>query len=105
MIGKAGLGNYAKGILEYCYYEKSPLSEKKLEKLTIEDVRGELVYIQNLGIDYKPDGRLNIDYMAKQFVHNRNNNKELNKFVWHQTFSFLRWLQKTAHIFAHHDAK
>lgn len=88
MIGKAGLGNYAKGILEYCYYEKNNLSEKKREILTVDDVRGELVYIQNLGIDYKPDGRLNIDYMAKQFVHNRNSNKELNKFVWHQTFSF-----------------
>ncbi|GGB83204.1 relaxase/mobilization nuclease domain-containing protein [Dyadobacter sediminis] len=88
MIGKAGLGNYAKGILEYCYYEKNNLSERKREALTINDVRGELVYIQNLGLDFKPDGRLNIDYLSKQFVHNRENNKNLNKFVWHQTFSF-----------------
>lgn len=88
MIGKAGLGNYAKGLLEYCYYEKKNLSEHKRDTLTIKDVRGELVYIQNLGIDFKPDGRLNIDYVSKQFVHNRNNNKNLNKFVWHQTFSF-----------------
>lgn len=88
MIGKAGLGNYAKGILEYCYYEKNNLSERKRQTLTINDVRGELVYIQNLGIDFKPDGRLNIDYLSKQFVHNQNHNKNLSKFVWHQTFSF-----------------
>jgi len=88
MIGKAGLGSYAKGILEYCYYEKKNLSEEKRQQLSTKDVRGELVYIQNLGIDYKPDGRLNIDYLSKQFVHNRNHNKNLNKFIWHQTFSF-----------------
>ncbi len=88
MIGKAGLGSYAKGILEYCYYEKKNLSESKRQQLTTKDVRGELVYIQNLGIDYKSDGRLNIDYLSKQFVHNRNHNKNLSKFIWHQTFSF-----------------
>ncbi len=88
MIGKAGLGSYAKGILEYCYYEKKNLSESKRQQLTAKDVRGELVYIQNLGIDYKHDGRLNIDYLSKQFVHNRNHNKNLSKFIWHQTFSF-----------------
>ena len=88
MIGKAGLGSYAKGILEYCYYEKKNLSESKRQQLTTKDVRGELVYIQNLGIDYKSDGRLNIDYLSKQFLHNRNHNKNLSKFIWHQTFSF-----------------
>jgi hypothetical protein len=49
MIGKASLGSYAKGLIEYCYYDKhvSPTMRQRLDE---QDVRGELVYIQNLGI-------------------------------------------------------
>jgi hypothetical protein len=36
-------------------------------RLTPTDVRGEIVYIQNLGIDTLPDGRFDMDYLAKQF--------------------------------------
>lgn len=88
MIGKAGLGNYAKGILEYCYYEKNKITEEQRSNLTKDDVRGDLVYVQNLALDFKKDGRMDIEYLTKQFVHNRNANQDLNKFIWHQTFSF-----------------
>lgn len=39
MIGKAGLGSYAKGMLEYCYYEKE-LTRKQRKELSPDDVRG-----------------------------------------------------------------
>jgi len=87
MIGKAGLGNYVKGILNYCYYEKE-LSAKQLRDVTINDVRGELVYIQHLGIKIMPDSRLDLEYLAKQMLDNRDKNRNLDKYVWHQSFSF-----------------
>lgn len=87
MIGKVGLGNFAKGILSYCYYEKE-LSAKQSKEMTLDDVRGELVYIQHLGISTLNDGRLDLDYLAKQMLDNRDKNRNLNKYVWHQSFSF-----------------
>lgn len=87
MIGKAGLGKYAKGILEYCYYEKE-LTAKSRKELTIQDVRGELIYIQHLGLKTTADGRLDIDYLAKQFLENMDKNRNLTKFMGHQSFSF-----------------
>jgi len=87
MIGKAGLGNYAKGILEYCYYEKE-LSEKREKSLSIDDVRGELIYVQHLGIKFLADRSLDLKYMASQFLDNMDKNRMLTKFMRHQSFSF-----------------
>jgi hypothetical protein len=87
MIGKVGLGNFAKGILSYCYYEKE-LTAKQSKEVTIDDVRGDLIYIQHLGIKTMQDGRLDLDYLVKQMLDNRDKNRNLNKYVWHQSFSF-----------------
>jgi hypothetical protein len=87
MIGKVGLGRYAKGILQYCYYDKQ-LSAKQISELGPKDVRGELVYIQNLALQKLPDGRFDIDNLSKQFLDNMEKNKRLTKFIWHQSFSF-----------------
>jgi hypothetical protein len=87
MIGKAGLGSYAKGILEYCYYEKQ-LSGKQRKNLTPDDVRGELIYVQHLALETVPDGRYDLDYLARQFLDNMDKNRNLTKFIWHQSFSF-----------------
>lgn len=87
MIGKASLGSYIKGILEYCYYEKEMTSKMKKE-LKPQDIRGELVYIQNLALKIHSDGRINLDYLTKQYLDNRLNNARLHKYVWHQSFSF-----------------
>lgn len=87
MIGKVGLGNFAKGILSYCYYEKE-LSARQAKEMTLDDVRGELIYIQRLGISMLKDGRLDLDYLVKQMLDNRDKNRNLNKYVWHQSFSF-----------------
>lgn len=87
MIGKAGLGSYAKGMLEYCYYEKE-LTRKQRKELSPDDVRGELIYIQHLGIKTLNDGRLDLDYLAKQLLDNMDKNRNLTKFMWHQSFSF-----------------
>ncbi|WP_426295697.1 hypothetical protein ACN9ML_14105 [Dyadobacter endophyticus] len=57
MIGKAGLGSYAKGILEYCYYQKGQQTTAS-EQSKQQSVRGELVYIQNLALKTGPDGTL-----------------------------------------------
>lgn len=87
MIGKAGLGSYAKGILEYCYYEKE-LTVRQRKSLTLEDVRGDLVYVQHLALKNLPDGRYDLDYLARQFLDNMDKNRNLTKFMWHQSFSF-----------------
>lgn len=87
MIGKAGLGSYAKGILDYCYYGKE-ISAKMKTELSADMVRGELIHIQNLAIKTHSDGRLDMNYMAKQFIDNHMKNTKLSKFVWHQSFSF-----------------
>lgn len=87
MIGKVGLGRYAKGILQYCYYDKQ-LSAKQISELGPKDVRGELVYIQNLALQKLPDGRFDINNLSKQFLDNMDKNRRLTKFIWHQSFSF-----------------
>lgn len=87
MIGKAGLGSYAKGILDYCYYGKE-ISAKMKNELSADTVRGELVHIQNLAIKTRSDGRLDMNYVAKQFTDNHMKNIKLGKFIWHQSFSF-----------------
>ena len=87
MIGKVGLGRYAKGILAYCYYDKQ-LTEKQIRQLGPDDVRGELVYIQNLALQKLSDGRFDINNLSKQFLDNMDKNRRLTKFIWHQSFSF-----------------
>ncbi|MCF0057156.1 relaxase/mobilization nuclease domain-containing protein [Dyadobacter sp. CY356] len=87
MIGKVGLGRYAKGLLNYCYYDKQ-LTAKQISELGPQDVRGELVYIQNLALQKLPDGRFDINNLSKQFLDNSSKNRRLAKFIWHQSFSF-----------------
>jgi len=87
MIGKVGLGRYAKGLLNYCYYDKQ-LTAKQISELGPQDVRGELVYIQNLALQKLPDGRFDINNLSKQFLDNSDKNRRLTKFIWHQSFSF-----------------
>ena len=87
MIGKVGLGRYAKGLLNYCYYDKQ-LTAKQISELGPQDVRGELVYIQNLALQKLPDGRFDINNLSKQFLDNSGKNRRLTKFIWHQSFSF-----------------
>ncbi|MCF0075801.1 relaxase/mobilization nuclease domain-containing protein, partial [Dyadobacter sp. CY261] len=87
MIGKAGLGSYAKGILQYCYYQKGQQTTAA-GQLEGQSVRGELVYIQNLALKTAPDGTLDLDYLARQYTDNHSKNKKLTKYLWHQSFSF-----------------
>jgi hypothetical protein len=87
MIGKASLGSYAKGLIEYCYYDKH-VSAKMRQRLDEQDVRGELVYIQNLGIKMDANGKLDLNYLINQFTSNHTQNTNLKKFMWHQSFSF-----------------
>ena len=87
MIGKASLGSYAKGLIEYCYYDKH-VSAKMRQGLDEQDVRGELVYIQNLGIKMHADGELDLNYLINQFNSNHTQNTNLKKFMWHLSFSF-----------------
>lgn len=87
MIGKATLGSYAKGLIEYCYYDKH-VSARMRQSRDEQDVRGELVYIQNLGIKMQADGKLDLDYLINQFNSNHMQNMNLKKFIWHQSFSF-----------------
>jgi len=88
MIGKVTSGSKPSGILYYCYYEKETFSEAMKQKLRPEDVRGEIVYIQNLSLNTFSDGRFDMDYLANQFSACASQNKGLKKFVWHQSFSF-----------------
>lgn len=88
MIGKVTGGSNPIGLLNYCYYEKEKLSVAEKARLTPDDVRGEIVYIQNLGIDTLPDGRFDMDYLAKQFRDCADKNQNLKNYVWHQSFSF-----------------
>ncbi|SEJ34563.1 Relaxase/Mobilisation nuclease domain-containing protein [Dyadobacter koreensis] len=87
MIGNVNLGNYPKELLYYCYYDKL-LTPEQRKQLGPDDVRGEILYIQNLSLEKLPDGRYNMDSLTSQFLGNRDKNKKLNKFVWHQSFSF-----------------
>lgn len=87
MIGNVNLGNYPKELLYYCYYDKL-LTPEQRKQLGPDDVRGEILYIQNLSLEKLPDGRYNMDSLTRQFLGNRDKNKKLNKFVWHQSFSF-----------------
>lgn len=84
MIGKVTLGNYAKGILEYCYYDKV-LTKDDLGNA---EVRGEIIYLQNLALKSLSNGQMDINYLAKQFAENSNRNPNLSKPIWHQSFSF-----------------
>lgn len=88
MIGKVTSGSNPIGLLNYCYYEKEKLSVAEKARLTPDDVRGEIVYIQNLGINTMPDGRFDMDYLAKQFRDCADKNQNLKNYVWHQSFSF-----------------
>lgn len=47
MIGHVELGNYPKGLLYYCYYDKT-LKQGQHKEFGPDDVRGELLYVQNL---------------------------------------------------------
>lgn len=59
-----------------------------MKDVTIDDVRGDLIYIQHLAIKTMQDGRLDLDYLAKQMLDNRDKNRNFNKYVWHQSFGF-----------------
>lgn len=87
MIGNVNLGNYPKQLLYYCYYDKL-LTPQQRKHLGPADVRGEILYIQNLSLEKLPDGRFDMDGLTRQFLGNRDKNRKLNKFVWHQSFSF-----------------
>ena len=87
MIGNVELGNYPKQLLYYCYYDKLMTPEQR-KHLGPEDVRGQVLYIQNLSLEKLPDGRFDMDSLARQFLGNHDKNRKLNKFVWHQSFSF-----------------
>jgi len=88
MIGKMKSGSAPKGLLNYCYYDKEKLSKSAEAKLRIEDVRGEVVYIQNLSLSFLPDGRFDMNYLANQFNDCASKNLNLKNFLWHQSFSF-----------------
>lgn len=88
MIGKAQKGSRASGILNYCYYEKEKLSKKDLEKMSLDDVRGEIIYAQNVALDTLVDGRFDMEYLAQQFKDCAAMNSGLKDYIWHQTFSF-----------------
>jgi hypothetical protein len=88
MIGKAQKGSRASGILNYCYYEKEKLSKKDLEKMSLDDVRGEIIYAQNVALDTLVDGRFDMEYLAQQFKDCAAMNSRLKDYIWHQTFSF-----------------
>ena len=87
MIGNVNLGNYPKELLYYCYYDKL-LTPEQRRQLGPDDVRGEILFIKNLSLEKLPDGCYNMDSLTRQFLGNRDKNKKLNKFVWHQSFSF-----------------
>ncbi len=87
MIGKCTGGSNAAGLLEYCYYEKE-LTEKQKALLSLKDVRGEVIYVQNLGLSQLEDGRFDMKDLASQIKDCANQNPSLKKFVWHQSFSF-----------------
>lgn len=87
MIGKCSGGGSPGGLLDYCYYEKE-LSEKQKIKLGLKDVRGEVIYVQNIGLSQLPDGRFDMNDVAHQFKDCASQNPKLEKYVWHQSFSF-----------------
>ena len=87
MIGKCTGGSNAGGLLEYCYYEKQ-LSEKQKALLGLKDVRGEVIYVQNLGLSQLADGRFDMKDLANQYKDCASQNPKLEKYVWHQSFSF-----------------
>ena len=88
MIGKCSGGSNPGGLLDYCYYEKTNLSEKQKAKLNLEHVRGEVIYLQNLGLSQLKDGRFDMEDLAVQFKDCASQNPNLTKYVWHQSFSF-----------------
>jgi hypothetical protein len=53
MIGKVGLGSFAKGILDYCQYDSldKGKTDKVVKTINRAEVRGELVFSQ--GLDYQ----------------------------------------------------
>lgn len=67
MIGKCSSGSNPGGLLDYCYYEKTNLSEKQKAKLNPEHVRGEVIYVQNMGLSQLPDGRFDMNDVVQQF--------------------------------------
>jgi Relaxase/Mobilisation nuclease domain len=87
MIGKCSGGSNAGGLLEYCYYEKE-LSKKQKKLLGLEDVRGEVIYVQNLGLSQLEDGRFDMQDLASQYKDCASQNPKLEKYIWHQSFSF-----------------
>jgi hypothetical protein len=88
MIGKFSGGSNPGGLLDYCYYEKANLSEKQKAKLNSENVRGEVIYVQNIGLSQLADGGFDMNDVAHQFKDCASQNPKLEKYVWHQSFSF-----------------
>lgn len=88
MIGNMTKGGNAGGLLHYCYYDKENLSRQEREHLSPGDVRGEILYVQHLSLETKPDGRFDMEELARQMKTCANQNKNLKDYVWHQSFSF-----------------
>ena len=79
MIGKTKIGSHALGALNYCYYEKDYQTD---------EVRGEILFIQNLTLSKQPNGHYNMKHLAKQFGEVARMNQRVKQYVWHQSFSF-----------------
>ena len=93
MIGKVSLGSYPKGILDYCLFESVKVGghggedKKRIDR---SEIRGEVVYSQNLDVDYDRAGILDTASLQQQFVEvgEKTNVSQVEKYVWHQSFSF-----------------
>lgn len=88
MIGNMTKGSNPSGLLDYCYYEKENLSKNQKGKLSIADVRGEVIFVQNLALSTLADGRFDMEHLAKQMKETASKNRGLKDYVWHQSFSF-----------------
>ena len=60
-------GSSSEGLLSYCYYEKEKLKKEAELALLLEDVRGEMLFIQNLSLNTLKDGRFDMADLASQF--------------------------------------
>jgi|GEM_PF-1393038 len=92
MIGKvARFGSSFLGAMQYCYYETR--ANHSLDRTRI---RGELLFVQHVGVTVISDEklrtdarqRLNVEYMAMMMQSVASLNDRVRKPVWHQSFSF-----------------
>ncbi len=81
-------GSSASGLLNYCMYEKEKLSIKEKEALKPFNVRGKLIFVQNLTLNILNDGRFDVDDLSDQMEKTASLNPKLKDYMWHQSFSF-----------------